>query len=728
MHAGRKRWWVNPFAYRTAGYAIKALSDLSKAKIRVHGQKNIPKGAVIFAINHFTRIETLFIPYVIHRLTGMVIWNLATDQLFEAGLSGILTKLGAVSTKNPHRDTLIVKSLLTGEAAWIIFPEGRMVKSKKVYKPSGEKKWQFIIDSPEGKRPPHTGTATLALRTEFYRQRIRQMLQISPDEAKRIMGLYAIDQADSVVNLETYIVPVNLTYYPIRARENTLSRLAELFIGDLSERIMEEILTEGTMLLSGVDVDMRFGPPIRIANYLKSHVIQKDIHSPSPINFDDPIASRDMMRKTAYKIMERYMSEIYRMTTVNHDHLLATLIKYLPSEIDALDFKKRAYLACLLNFKKLSIKHHESLTQNQISLLTDDRYDKIKNFISLALEKKVIRKNHAAFVKELDFSSDIAFHRARIDNPVVVIANEIEPLVELQEELKNLAHQPKLRIKFRLRSYLIQKALFDFDKAYTLFSAKGESKPPHVGKPFIIKGTSCDMGILLIHGYMAAPLEVRALAEYISSNGFWVYALRLPGHGTSPADLASRTYMEWVESVEEGYCILENTCRKVTVGGFSTGAGLALDLCTRVKNVSGVFAISPPFKLNDFSARLVPAVDLWNRLMKKMNVESARKEFIENKPENPHINYFKNPVSGIKELERLMEQLEDKLPQVRIPALIIQSLGDPVVNPDGAVKIFKLIGSKDKELLMVNTKRHGIINGDGAERIFKAVGDFLRKL
>ena len=124
---------LNPFAYKTAGYAIKALSDLSKANIRTHGKENIPKGAVIFAINHFTRIETLFIPYVIHRLTGKTIWNLAVDHLFEGGLAGILTKLGAISTKNPHRDTLIVKSLLTGEAAWIIFPEGRMVKSKKIF-------------------------------------------------------------------------------------------------------------------------------------------------------------------------------------------------------------------------------------------------------------------------------------------------------------------------------------------------------------------------------------------------------------------------------------------------------------------------------------------------------------------------------------------------------------------------------------------------------------------
>jgi esterase/lipase/1-acyl-sn-glycerol-3-phosphate acyltransferase len=719
---------MNPFAYKTAEYAIKTLSDLSKAKIRTHGIKNIPKGAVIFAINHFTRIETLFIPYVIHRLTGMTLWNLASAELFEGGLAGILTKLGAVSTSNPHRDTLIVRSLLTNEAAWIIFPEGRMVKSKKTYDQKEGNRWQFFIDAPDGRHPPHTGAATLALRTEFYRMRIRSMLAVNPDEAKRIIGLYRIEQADSALTCETFIVPVNLTYYPIRARENALSRLAELFLGEMSERIMEEIITEGTMLLSGVDVDMRFGAPIRIATYLKSAAIQRDINAADPINFDDPIESRDMLRKTARKIMERYMSEIYRMTTVNHDHLLATLIKYLPSEIDEADLKRRVFLAAAMNLKKNTIHRHESLNQNQINLLTDDRYDKFNNFISLAVEKKVLRKKENGFVKELDLAAECEFHRVRLDNPVAVIANEINPLTELQDELKSLALQPGLRIKYCVRSYLVRKAFFDFERDYTVFSAAGASKPRPVGMPVMIKGTRGDMGILLIHGYMAAPLEVRALAEYLGSKGYWVYTPRLPGHGTSPEDLSERSYMEWVECVEEGYAVLENTCQRVVVGGFSTGAGLALDLSTRVQGLSGVFAISPPFKLQDFSSRFVPAVTLWNRLMKKMNMESARKEFVENKPENPHINYFRNPISGIKELERLMDQLGDKLPAIQIPTLIVQSLGDPVVKPDGAMKIFKHIGAKDKELLMVNVDRHGIINHEGSERIFKAVGEFIDRL
>lgn len=720
---------MNPYAYKTVGVAVKALSNLSRANIRTYGEEYIPKGPVIFAVNHFTRMETFFIPYYINRLTRKTIWALADDSLFTGGLGNLLNRLGAVSTKNPDRDQLMVKSLLTGEASWVIFPEGRMVKNKKIFDKKGKKRGEFMIESPDGRHPPHSGTATLALRTEFYRERLRQMLEKSPEEAARLQDLFQIQQIEPVLNHETVIVPVNLTYYPIRAKENMLSRITELFVGDLSGRMLEEIMTEGTMLLSGVDVDMRFGKPIRVAPYLKSESIQKDISSPVTINFDDTISSISMMRKTARRIMERYMSAIYQLTTVNHDHIFASLLKYIPqNKIDEQELRQRAFLATTLCLECMDFYRHDSLVRNQINLLTDDRYDKFNNFINLATEKKVIRREDNLIIIDSDFSEESDFHRVRVDNPVVVSANEIEPLTQLQEKLRNIALEHKLRIKYRIKEYLIKKARFDFEKDYAQFAIEGESKPKDVGAPFSIRSGKKDLGVVLVHGYMAAPLEVRALAEYLGELGYRIYVPRLKGHGTSPEDLAVSTYMEWVESVEEGYVIMDKVCKKVVVGGFSTGAGLALDLASRVNNLAGIFAISPPLQLQDFSARFVPAVNLWNKLMRKLNVGAAKKEFIENHPENPHINYVRNPISGIIELDRLMDQIEPKLSQIKTPALIVQSLGDPVVNPAGSLKIFEKLGAEDKEYLMVNYDRHGIINGEHSPRVFHAVGEFLARI
>jgi len=65
------------------------------------------------------------------------------------------------------------------------------------------------------------------------------------------------------------------------------------------------------------------------------------------------------------------------------------------------------------------------------------------------------------------------------------------------------------------------------------------------------------------------------------------------------------------------------------------------------------------------------------------------KEFIENHPENPHINYFRNPIAGIHQLEKLMESLEPKLKTIHKPVLVVQSRKDPVVNSKGTLKLFE---------------------------------------
>ena len=160
---------------------------------------------------------------------------------------------------------------------------------------------------------------------------------------------------------------------------------------------------------------------------------------------------------------------------------------------------------------------------------------------------------------------------------------------------------------------------------YRAFYAQGESKDKTVGMPVLFKGRSRRVGIVLSHGYMAAPLEVRGLAEYLQSEGFWVYTPRLKGHGTSPEDLAQRTYTDWLTSVEEGYALISSICERVVVGGFSTGAGLALHLAARVKNLSGVFAVAAPLRLQDLGARFASTVDAWNRLMDKIGKGTAKK-------------------------------------------------------------------------------------------------------
>ena len=710
---------MNRQAYLATGKMIAIMEGVSKLRVHVHGRENIPKGSIIFVVNHFTRIETLLLPYHIYLLTGVPVWSLADASFFDGPLSGFLEMMGAVSTRNPDRDRVIVKALLTGEANWVIFPEGRMVKDKGLFR-------RRLLLPSSGERP-HSGAATLSLRTEFYRQRLIRLAGNSPEEVARLKGLFQIGDLAPVLSGQSSIVPVNITYYPLRARENVLSTLADLFMKNVTPRLREEMLTEGSMLLSGVDIDIRFGESLEPALGLVSPAIRADIASNASIGFDDRLQSLPDMRREAERLMDRYMAQIYRMTTVNHDHLFASLLRVLPfKSIAEGDFRRRVFLLASECLKTSGVNCHQSLKAGQIALLTDDRYHKYRDFSLLALEKGVMTRQNGVLVKDrAKFSAPFDMQRARIDNPIGVIANEVVPLTVLQREVHLMAWLPGWLVRSRVATILERQALDEFEADYQAFYREKESKDRRVGAPVLLKGRSHRLGVVLVHGFLSAPAEVAELAAYLHGKGVWVYQVRLRGHGTSPEDLAQRNGQDWVESVDLGYALLSAVCQRVVLGGFSFGGGVALDCASRVGNAAGVFAVCPPQRLRDISSRFAPAVTVWNRVMEVFSYQWAKKEFVETLPERPQINYARIPVTGLRELERFMRDLEPKLTRVAVPVLVLQSEGDPVVDPAGSRRLFEMLGSRQKRYLKFPLQRHGILAGPGSDEVHAAIGAFV---
>jgi esterase/lipase/1-acyl-sn-glycerol-3-phosphate acyltransferase len=715
---------MNNSAYLATGKMIALMESFSHINVISHGQELLPVGSVIFVVNHFTRIETLLLPSHIYAHTHVPVWSLADHSFFEGPLSGFLEKVGAVSNRNPDRDRLIVKSLLTGEANWIIFPEGRMVKDKdSVTAPS------FFGLRSGGQRPAHTGAATLALRTEFYRTRLKYLLAENPAEAERLQNMFEIERLAPVLTGKTWIVPINLSYYPLRARENVLSTLADRFAHNLSERLREELLTEGTMFFEGVDIDIRFGQAIPIQESLASAEIGRDMYSLQQLNFDDRLHSLQSMRREATALMQRFMADIYRMTTVNHDHLFASLLKSLPrNKITEDDFRRRVFLLTELVPTKAQVFCHRSLEIGQIALLTDDRYHKYRDFLDLARETGVVRCYKGVLqIHATIFSAESEFHRIRIENPLGVVANEVQPLTELQHHVLKIAWLPEILVRRRVVAALRRQAAEQFRADYDRFHRPDETKERAVGEALLLKGTSRQLGIVLVHGFLAAPREMLELATYLQLKGYWVYCLRLRGHGTTPEDLATRGGDDWIESVDHGYALMSAICMRVVVGGFSFGGGLALECAARLTTLAGVFAVSPPFRLRDVSSRLAPTVTTWNRVMDSVHCHGATLEYVNNTPERPDINYTRIPIAALAEMERFMKELEPRLADVTAPALVVQGYGDPVVQAEGTALQFNRIGSIHKQYVPLDVSRHGIIAGEGSEHVFAEIGGFLEE-
>ncbi len=712
-----------------AKITLDAVFKASAADIRVHDVERVPAASVIYVVNHFTRMETAFLPYIIFKHTGKHALSLAHHSFFKGKLQKFLQKMGAVSTKDPDRDLVLTNAMLTGNMSLIIFPEGQMIKDKKLIE-----KGKYLVYNAGIRRPPHTGAATIALKTEIIRQLMKKLYdERRMAEIDFFMQAYRIDKndLDGVIAGSTYIVPVNITYYPIRARNNTIKKMVERFAGQVTGRAAEELEVEGTMLTRGVDIDINFGKAIRAQNYLKRTSVVKDIIKCGRQTCFDEFTSDKTVKKLSVKMMKEYMQSIYSMTTVNHDHIFAYILLMHPtSSISDYDFKNRASLA-IEKIKELRLTNfHSTLLKRNENIGADIFHEKYDSFIEEALKNGLIKMKGTTIVRvNSKFTPTYNFHNIRQDNFIEVLKNEIEPLGELTGMLRRIMIMPPWMVRKMVQDTFKKLDLKLFKTDYKKFYREGETRPERNGAPFFFHNVFNKYGVILVHGYMAAPGEVRLLAERLYAAGYSVYGVRLRGHGTVPEDLAHMQWQDWYESVNRGYVVMKNSVNKFVIAGFSTGGCLALLQAARKnEKFSGMISINAPLKLQNIKAHLSGTVSFFNTILKKFKVNKGRMDFVPNHPDNPEINYRRNPVHGVAELGKLMKIVEQSLPDIKIPSLVLQGSHDPVVNPESADAIFEKISSPKKELVKISSDRHGILRGETLDEVVENIIPFLKKV
>jgi carboxylesterase len=244
--------------------------------------------------------------------------------------------------------------------------------------------------------------------------------------------------------------------------------------------------------------------------------------------------------------------------------------------------------------------------------------------------------------------------------------------------------------------------------------------------PFFLHSPGSDTGVLLIHGLMAAPEEVKEWAIFLHEKGLTVYTPRLSGHGTSSKDLSARNYNDWLDSVDRGHAILKTCCKKILVAGFSTGAGLALQsVILKPHDFEAVIAISAPLRFKNFSSRFAETLNGFNLFCNYLSMTNLAREFMKNDADNPHINYLRCPVSAFVQVKKLMKKVRRSLPAIDIPALVIQAKNDPKVAPESGPAIFKLLGTDKKHFSWIDYNMHGIVRGEITSEVFKEVESFL---
>jgi esterase/lipase len=203
------------------------------------------------------------------------------------------------------------------------------------------------------------------------------------------------------------------------------------------------------------------------------------------------------------------------------------------------------------------------------------------------------------------------------------------------------------------------------------------------GGPYWLQGEQrVSLGVVLIHGFLSCPEELRPLAKRLQQQGIETLGARLSGHGTSPLALAQSRAEDWLNSVRQAYHALTKRCARVALLGFSTGGLLALRLASeRPAGLGGVVAVCAPAAFTDRSMELVPWLHSGLRLWQSFSGQAVP-VFRVSHPEYPRINYRNMPLSALASLHRLVEETPEQLLTVNTPVSLFQSSQDPVVSPE----------------------------------------------
>ncbi len=707
--------------FRATTAMIDVLHRILKLSIHVEGLDHLSDRPTLFVVNHFTRMETFIIPYVLHKHTDKELRALADDSLFKGLFGEYLKRMGARSTHEPLRNRMIIGDLVTGRHDWVIFPEGVMVKSKKVVHHG---KLKFVHPTRGGR--PHTGAAVLALKAALVRERFLAACHAGDigtmEELGRKYGI-AVDQCQSFPEL--VVTPVNITFYPLRPNDNVVSRIAIGIRSNIDERLMEELKTEGSLLLKNTDMTIYFSPPVEVKNYLDRPLAACRKLPLLPETQRESI----VLSSQRWPLTREFMKTIYATTAVNLDHLFCIGLRELKSDfIPEEDFHRALYLSALTIRESEPRRVHASLHNTLINLIANEPHPPLEDIFHLAEEEGMVRREGGCYriIRE-NLARPFSFANVRLEGTTRVIANEVEPMSFV---VKTLAHYVN-RSSVRLRAEIVQRLhaldVDRFEQDYELYYEQGLSKAPSIGRPFFLRSSSSDTGILLCHGYLAAPEEMRPLGDFLHDAGYTVYGTRLQGFGTGPEQLLDVTWEDWVVSFNRAYAILRNSCKKVVLGGFSAGALLVLLNASRKKNgIESIFCIDTPLILMDRRAcTLTPAALGWNRLMKKVHLPATIEEEIVNDSETPEINYPHHYLSGVRELCNLMEVCRDGLPAVQAPCLIIHGSEDPVADPQSADVVYAKIGSAIKKQITIDAAHHNIVQKEGREEVFHEVLRFI---
>jgi acylglycerol lipase len=245
--------------------------------------------------------------------------------------------------------------------------------------------------------------------------------------------------------------------------------------------------------------------------------------------------------------------------------------------------------------------------------------------------------------------------------------------------------------------------------------------------------------LLVAHGLAEHSGRYKNLVNYFVPKGYAVYALDHRGHGRSEG---TRSYIDrfsdyladlktFFDKVRE-----EQGDAKIFLVGHSMGGTIATAYAIEhQKELAGLILSGALLTaLGGVSPVLLAMAGVIAVLLPKMGVVvldastiSRDQAVIDAYVNDPLVFRGKVPARTGAELTKVCKKLPERMPEIKLPMLIMHGSADQLVPQEGSKLLYELAGSKDKTLKFYEGLYHEIFNEPEHKQVFVDMETWLTK-
>ncbi len=247
-------------------------------------------------------------------------------------------------------------------------------------------------------------------------------------------------------------------------------------------------------------------------------------------------------------------------------------------------------------------------------------------------------------------------------------------------------------------------------------------------------------GVFLIHGLGGTQYDLGSMHKRLKNAGFVTHSLTLPGHGTTPEDLAGVSAENWIDAVIAKYREVVEQHPRLHLMGMCMGALLAAVLAQRERHSKGhLILLAPPVYIDGWATPwyrvLRPLLYRVPGVGRTMKIEEEDPFGIKNEQlraivkakfergENFHYRWV--PLECIRQVDRLRGIVMKSAKDIRCPTLVIHAREDELTSLRSANFLVEQIGGARARMVVLEDSYHMICVDNDREIVARNVLEFL---